>query len=352
MKRVLFVVVFMTVVAGLAPAAPVKVIFDTDMAEDVDDAGALALLHALADRGEVEILGCMISAPNPFTGPCIDAINTWYGRPDIPIGNLRDFQRGYPRGADNPIASKYTEAVARGFPRDLPGSMEAPDAVTLYRKILGREPDHSVVIITVGFLTNLRNLLDSSPDLYSEWKGEELVRRKVKEWVCMGGKFPEGTFPDGGGEYNVTIDTVASVRAINDWPGPVIFSGFEIGNRIFTGANLKLTASNPVRAAYEHYNGLKDRESWDHTAVLYAVRGTMDYWTLSDPGQCLMHARVPHGYNEWLPTAAGRHRYLLEEMAPGALASLIEGIIVDSLKDRKDPGPVETPTAAPAPGLR
>ena len=34
----------------------VKLIFDTDIAEDCDDVGAMAVLHALADKGELEIL--------------------------------------------------------------------------------------------------------------------------------------------------------------------------------------------------------------------------------------------------------------------------------------------------------
>lgn len=34
----------------------VKIVFDTDMDSDCDDLGALALLHILADRGEVQIL--------------------------------------------------------------------------------------------------------------------------------------------------------------------------------------------------------------------------------------------------------------------------------------------------------
>ena len=42
-------------------AEPVKIIMDVDMAEDVDDAGAVAVLHALADRGEAEILCFMVS---------------------------------------------------------------------------------------------------------------------------------------------------------------------------------------------------------------------------------------------------------------------------------------------------
>ncbi len=49
---------------------PVPVIFDTDFGPDVDDVGALAILHAMADRGETEILGVMVSTSGDFAhGP-------------------------------------------------------------------------------------------------------------------------------------------------------------------------------------------------------------------------------------------------------------------------------------------
>ena len=86
-------------------AEPVKIIFDTDMAEDVDDVGALSILHALADAGEAEILACMISAPHEYVGPCIDVINTYYGRPNIPIGNVYGFKRSYPNDNGQRIPS-------------------------------------------------------------------------------------------------------------------------------------------------------------------------------------------------------------------------------------------------------
>jgi hypothetical protein len=61
--------------------------------------------------------------------------------------------------------------------------------------------------------------------------------------------------------------------------------------------------------------------------VLYAVRGPRDYWTESEPGLCLMHARVGFGYNEWVPTARKSHRYLIERMAPTELARAIEDLM-------------------------
>jgi inosine-uridine nucleoside N-ribohydrolase len=317
---------------GAAAAEPVpKIILDVDLAEDVDDAGAMATLHTLANRGEAEILGILISSRNEWVGPCADAINTYYGRPDLPIGYQRGHQYGYrnPKDPDRETTSKYAEPVARAFPHDLKRSSDAPDAALLCRRLLAAQPDQGVTIVTVGFLTNLRNLLDSRPDEHSPMDGEALVKRKVKQWVCMGGIFPGGRFPDGGGEYNLMWDTVASVRAINDWPTPVVFSGFEIGAAIKVGARLKDTAeSNPVRACYQHYNGLQNREAWDQTAVLYAVRGARDYWKLSEPGLCLMRARVSNGFNEWIPTPLKSHRYLLPSLPPAEVGRAIEDLMI------------------------
>lgn len=313
-------------------AQPVKIVLDVDLAEDVDDAGALAVLHALANRGEAEILGVLVSSRNEWVGPCLDAINTWYGRPELPIGYQRGLQYGYrnPMDPDRQTPSKYVEAVAKAFPHKLRKSSDAPDAALLCRKLLASQADRSVTVVTVGFLNNLRDLLDSQADEVSPLDGEALVRQKVKQWVCMGGIFPGGKFPDGGGEYNLMWDTAAAVRAVNDWPTPVVFSGFEIGAHVKVGARLRETPeANPVRACYQHFNGLQNREAWDPTAVLYAVRGTRDYWRLSEPGFCLMHARVSHGFNEWLASPAMRHRYLIETMPPERLGTIIEDLMLE-----------------------
>ena len=314
-------------------AAPARIILDVDLAEDVDDAGALGVLHALANRGEAEILGVLVSSRNEWVGPCADAINTWYGRPNLPIGYQRGHQYGYrnPTDPDRATSSKYAEAIARAFPHDLQRSSDAPEAALLCRQLLAAQPDQSVTLVTVGFLTNLRDLLDSRPDKHSPLDGEGLVKQKVKQWVCMGGIFPSGRFPDGQGEYNLMWDTAASVRAINDWPTPVVFSGFAIGAAIKVGARLKDTPeANPVRACYQHYNGLNNREAWDQTAVLFAVRGASNYWRLSEPGFCLMHARVSHGYNEWIPAPQKQHRFLIEALPPSEVGKVIEDLMLEA----------------------
>ena len=333
----LLVAGLLSLVAYPAAAAgvPVRILFDTDMAGDVDDVGAIASLHALADLGEAEILAVGISSRNEHVGPCLDAINTWYGRPDIPIGYQRGLQVGYPKDTGETNDSKYAEAVGKTFPHRLARSSDAPDAALLYRRVLAAQPDASVVIVSVGFLSNLRSLLDTPPDAISPASGEELVRRKVRLWVCMGGKFPDGRFRDGDGEYNLRVDTLASLRTLNDWPTPVVFSGFEIGARVFTGKRLRAAPeTSPVRAAYLHFNGLENRESWDQTAVLYAVRGAAAYWTESEPGLALMHVFGRSGYNEWIPTPRKSHRYLIEKMPPAELAGVIEDLMIRPPRSR------------------
>ncbi|MFH1744531.1 MAG: nucleoside hydrolase [bacterium] len=290
----------------------VKIIYDTDMASDVDDVGALALLNALADLGETEILGAMVSAINRYTAPCLDAINTYYSRPDIPIGCVK--------GEGIQAESRYARFVAQKHPHDIEAGQDIPDAALLYRSILANQPKNSVVIVTVGFTTNLKNLLNTQPDEFSPLGGLDLVREKVKQWVCMGGEFPQGR------EYNLWNDADASIQAIGNWPTPIVFSGFEIGKRVMTGKRMSETPEdNPARTAYRYYNNLSNRESWDHTAVLYAVRGLRDYWDIQTGGANVIHE---DGSNEWVSTTDKGHAYLIEKMPPAELAAIIEELMI------------------------
>jgi inosine-uridine nucleoside N-ribohydrolase len=190
--------------------------------------------------------------------------------------------------------------------------------------VLAAQPDRSVVIVTVGFLTNVANLLKTAPDEHSPLTGKELVAEKVKAWVCMGGKFPRGK------EWNVHRDAAASKYAIESFPRPIVFSGYEIGSRVKTGAELRETPkTNPVRRAYELYNGLKNRESWDQTAALYAVRGLdgglAAFWDLKTTGTCHVE---PDGTTEWRDAPDKDHAHLIEKKPPEEVAAAIEALMV------------------------
>ena len=282
-----------------ACASPVPVIFDADMDSDCDDVGALAILHVLADRGEARILATMSASQNPETPPCIDAINTWYGRPDLPIGA--------PKGKGVGRKSKYTAGILKAFPHDLAG---AGDAAQMYRDILQREPDRSVVIVTTGYLTNLADLL-RLPD------GPDLVRRKVRVWVCMGGNFVGKPAHDDLklGNVNFTTEKDGAHVAISNWPAPILFVGREIGSvpsGLKAGARLKdLPEDHPVRLAYQLYFGgvPKDRHVADQTAVLFSVRGLQHYWEVETRGY--MELRKDMTF-DWRYDRDPGHGYLLK----------------------------------------
>ena len=299
------------------PPEPVPVIFDTDMDSDCDDLGALALLHALADLGEARILAVITTTDDPDTPPCADAVNTWYGRGDVPIGVLD------PAGGGGRSRSRYAKAVAEACPHDLASCADAEDAVHLYRRVLAAQPDASVVVVTVGHLTSLARLLDSGPDAISPLAGLDLVARKVRLWSCMGGTYPEGKEPN-----FYRPDPAATVRCVRSWPTRVMFSGAEIGHAIQTGARLAETPpANPVRVGYERYFGQpgRNRASWDQTAVLYAVRGLADYWDAETVGHCHVE---PDGRNAWRREPDKPHAYLKPKMDPKRLARLIEALMV------------------------
>ena len=309
--------------AGARPlfaAEPVPIILDADMESDVDDVGALALLHALADLGEARILAVMISAGNPYSAACADRINTYYGRGEVPIGNVKGEPVPKPTRPGQTVLrdSRYARQVAEAFPGTLSGGDDAPDAMPLYRRILADQPDGSVVIVTVGYKTNLRDLLRSQPDEHSGLNGTELVRQKVAKWVCMGGNFSRSQT-----EANLVWDAPASTYAIENWPTRIVFSGWEIGAAIHTGSKLAdVPEASPVRRAYELYRGRVGgtRESWDQSAVLYAVRGAGFYWSLSALGR----VAATDGISSFYPDPDGNHVYLIPQADPREIAAELD----------------------------
>src|SRR5215469_1813365 len=86
-KRLALILALATV---LSAAQPVPVIFDTDMGNDVDDALALAILHALESRGECRLAAVTITKDNQWSAPYVDLVNTFYGRAHIPVGMVKN----------------------------------------------------------------------------------------------------------------------------------------------------------------------------------------------------------------------------------------------------------------------
>ena len=284
---------------GAEKMNPKKVIFETDMSTDVDDVGALAVLHALADSGEAEILAISFNEVHPSAADAICAINTWYNRGNIPIGI-------YKGDLADPDESSYLDTIAN-FPHNLP-TTPTPSSLELYLQVLSEQPDDSVTIISVGFLNNLHDLLKADPDL---------ITQKVTELVVMALLVDD--------PYNtVRHDLIdKSEYVIRNWPTPLVISHY--GESVQTGARLAETpAENPVREAYyQRFNGqYKGRSSWDQLAVLYGVRGASDYFVEITEGK----GRLSNGY-EW-EMKPGFRSYLDPKVSDSEFVRIVEDLMI------------------------
>ena len=301
--------------AGRAVAAePVRLIFDTDMGNDVDDALALGMIHSLESRGECELLAVTVTKDHQHSAPFIDAVNTWYGRPDIPIGVVKDGPTQH-ESRFTGLATQRDDGRLR-YPHDLRDGREAPGATGLLRKVLAAQPDGSVVVVQVGFSTNLARLLESKADEHSPLSGRELVERKVKHLSIMAGSFDGIPGHDRYREYNVIKDIPAAKALAEHWPTPIIYSGYEIGLSIpYPSESIEqdydYTDHHPLAEAYRLYMPPPhDRPTWDLTSVLWAVYPERGYFELSPPGRVTVH---DDGFTSFEKRDGGPHRYLIAD---------------------------------------
>jgi inosine-uridine nucleoside N-ribohydrolase len=296
-----------------APAAgreSVSVIFDTDMGNDVDDCMSLALLHALQSRGECRILACTLTKSDPLAGPFVDAVNTFYGRGDIPIGVRKDPDK---TGGSKffPLVKQMDDGKLR-YPSKLDHAT-APEAKQLLRKTLAGQPDGSVVIVQVGFFSNLAGLLDMPGDDISPMSGKDLIKAKVKLLSIMAGSFQTIDHNNHYLEYNVVNDIPAAQKLAKDWPTPIVWSGFEIGIALAYPAvsiqrDFAYVPHHIVAEAYCLYSPPPhNRPTWDLTAALYVVRPDRDYFGLSWAGRVTVDN---DGFTRFTPDGKGRDRFL------------------------------------------
>ena len=312
MKLAILLAICLAVICCQVPAmsqAPVNLIFDTDMGNDVDDALALAMLHAFQSRHEANLLAVTITKDNEWAAPYVDLVNTFYGRTEIPIGTVRNGKTP----ESNPMIQRPSERRRPDgsfvYPHRILDGTEAPDALSLLRRTLAGQPDGSVVIVQVGFSTNLARVLDTRPDAASPLDGRTLVSQKVRLLSLMAGNFANGQ-----PEFNLAQDVPSAVKLFHEWPTPIVVSGFEIGMAMPIPASriehdFAYVQDHPVADAYRSYMKMPyDRPTWDLTAVLYAVRPDDGYFSVSAPGTISV---LPNGGSRFDTSAGGNHRYLV-----------------------------------------
>jgi pyrimidine-specific ribonucleoside hydrolase len=243
-----------------------RVIIDTDLSRWWDDASTIGLANVLHQRRNMRILGIVSDVPNTVAVAAIDAINTAYRHPDIPLGAVT--------GSDaNTFEHGYTDELVRRLPNSVRDHDDVPPAVALYRRLLAKQPDHSVTIVSIGGYTNLAGLLESTRGQGSKLDGRALVEKKVKRLVQM-----DGIFPGGGPAFTnqkIDLEAANAVVAGDSWPTPIAWvdglGGIEtkVGGALCTTARAK----HPMRIVYEilFACGPPGDGNWDAPALLYAI---------------------------------------------------------------------------------
>lgn len=292
----------------------IKIILDTDMGSDCDDAGALAVLHNFINQGKAELLS-VVHCGSEITGPiAIKAINKWYGREEIPVGRWEKSVF-----LENDICRRYTAPLAEQYlkGREMP---KFENSVRVMRKTLAENQD--VTIVVIGMMNNVAELLRSEGDDISPFGGIELVKKSVKNMYVMAGHFEDLSYS----EYNVVCDIDSARFVSENFPCPVVYCGFELGEKVLTGNKLKeAQKDHPVRLAYEIHSGKNGglRNSWDPITVYCAVMQDNESYSKSEP--------LKIGFDEKGCAAlekGGKDFYMIANIEPSKAQTLIDGYMV------------------------
>jgi purine nucleosidase len=196
------------------PSAPQKVIIDTDIGDDVDDAFALALA---VRSPELQILGVMTTfGDTGERAKLVDRFLGEVGRSDIPVAV------GVPTTSKTPF-TQLAYAEGGHFAK-----LSHPNAVDFMLEQIERYPGE-ITLVAIGPLMNVGALIDKDPKAF----------RKLKRVVMMGGSVKRG-YDDLG--YSLPRGPDAEWNIVNDIPAAqkLLASGVPIYMMPLDSTQLKL----------------------------------------------------------------------------------------------------------------
>ncbi|KAF2168700.1 hypothetical protein M409DRAFT_65135 [Zasmidium cellare ATCC 36951] len=308
----------MTAFMGLARRQPI--IIDTDLFGDVDDASALAVANVLHNCGLADLRGVAINTHSKYGAPAASAICSYFGNSHVAISAIRPLTNETFFDDWQYLRGEYASKVAYNWPGAVKDAFQTNTPVSMYRSILAAADSHSLHIISIGFLTNLADVLRSTADSISPLSGTQLLEAKVSELIVMGGQYPSGwEYNFGGGDPESTAYVLAN------WPRSVsiTFSGNELGGNIYSGREVleRAPADSPVLAAYEWYvtRGSVTRETWDPVTTLYGIVGMRGFQKLGVApllryGNRFGYNKIvsSNGSNAWINDTSVRNQHWLE----------------------------------------
>ncbi len=233
---------------------PQKVIFDCDIADDIDDTYAMALLTRVPN---IKILGVTT------------VFGDTAGRAKVAAKLLQSFDRGdipiYP-GRSSAVPHRPQFEWAKEFSAK---SIKPEPAIDFMKREIERSPGQ-ITIIAVGPLTNVSDLITKYPE----------VKTKIGKIVIMGGSFYVGynNQAPASGEWNIYCDTKAA-QTVFDSGVSVTAAGLDVTTMMQFDDSMqtKLTAYNTkgtsAIAELKQLWGAKDTPTlYDPVAVAYGTR--------------------------------------------------------------------------------
>ena len=301
------------------------IIYDTDIGSSADDLFALQMLYRYMDERRCRLLGVMVDREGEQNAAFADVMNTYFGHGDVPVGLVRDGIKEPKIWIDYAHVADMKDGDEQPmFSRSITDYSSLPDGWQLYRSLLAEQPDHSVSIVSVGFVTCLAQLLESGPDAYSPYSGVELVRRKVKCIYLQGGVFGEAIESD----FNFAQGITFSRSFFQNWPQEVdiVFSPMEVGQDVdYTPeqviADVSWTDAHPIKQVYMQCDCNTGQRMWDVMTAMHAVEGDA-LFSLSGRGTVTLTEQAETIFT---PSATGNCRYQLPSSEAWA-AQMLEKI--------------------------
>ena len=285
------------------------VILDTDIGSSTDDLFTIEMAYRYEDEGRCKLLGIVVDREGEDYAALADVMNTYFGHANVPIGLERN-------GIKTPrvfidYRNLYKLTTGKGepmFKQTVSDYSTLPDGWKLYRQLLASQPDHSVSICSLGFVSCLTQLLASEPDDLSPLSGVELVRQKVKCLYLMAGIFTSSEES----EYNFLQAPEFAKKFFELWPRDVdaVFSPMEVGNEIeykpeTVISDISRTDIHPIKQVYMNYNCDTGQKMWDPMTLIQAVEGDAMF-SLSERGIVSLTSKIGTSFTL---SATGNHRY-------------------------------------------
>ena len=301
----------------------VDIILDTDIGGgDIDDFLDIWYANRLMDRGEVNLLAVLNSVTNGYGAPTAEAINRYFGRGHIPIGQSKETVPGGTTG--------YTYGFSTNWPNTLRDGTNAADSVTVLQTVLSNRPNRSVKLIVTGPLHQLSNL----------WgRASQLMSNKLSEVIIVAGSYPLSD-----SDFNLAAAPNAAKIVYSMRTVPVTWVGItNVGDEVSTGTSFssKAPQNSPIYDALARY-GASSRPAWAQMAIWYAARGTnfqgTNYFDVVNSGTNVIVTGAGSNYWQTLGSPLNE-KYLVRTGNTNTFSSMIDNDLFEEfyVKTRKLP---------------